>query len=667
MTGPRSTRALAGAAALGLATLCLAVGHTPAHAAGTTLPPESTFFSTASVGESSTIQSASDGDLWASCWADDGNLYAANGDGRGFSTSGSASDVAVSRIAGTPGSLTGTTVALGNAVSQIWTAGNYNRKPTGMACVNNTLYLAVQDLNTNFDDAPTATIVKSVDHGATWTWDHTAPMFGSHIFTTMFFADFGQNSANAPDGYVYVYGLDNNWRTSFSGSVPNPVDLYLARVPSTSVQTRSAWQFFSGTVNNSPTWSSDINARQSVLHDARTMYPTLINSDTHKNVTPLAQGGVLYDKPLNRYIYSSWTDYTYEFYESPTPYGPWSHFLTKDFGAGPWTSTKNGGYATTIPSKFLSSDGLSGYLQSNVCPCGTAGLGVYNYALRPVHLTVGPTAAASNAVGATNLAQTAGTVPIERVAHFGNNGLYNDGNLGNSEDDWNNELKGADSSWWGYTWPRQYNVGQVVYTTGKMYSDGGWFASNLRVQVRHANTWVDVAGTTSSPTYPYNTSAGTNVSYTFTFDPVSADGVRVIGTPGGSSTFTSVGEVTASYPTQYNVRGAILVKYNSSGAASGPEGAATSNELGTPDGIGRFNTFQNGSIYWTPSTGAEMVYGLIFQKWASLGYERGVLGYPTTDEVADPQGRRSTFQNGYIIFNSSTGVTTAYHTDGTQI
>ncbi|RFA13139.1 hypothetical protein B7R22_14165 [Subtercola boreus] len=641
-------------------------GSLSARATGTP-PPESTFFSTANAQESSTIQSSSDGDLWASCWADDGNLYAANGDGKGFSTSGPSSDIAVSRIAGTPGSLTGSTLATGNAISQTWTAGSYNRKPTGMVCVNGTIYLAVQDLSTSFNDAPAATVVKSTDHGVTWTWDHSAPMFNNHVFTTMFFADFGQNSANASDGYVYVYGLDNNWRTSFDGSVPNPTDLFLARVPSTSVQTRSTWQFYTGTSGGTPTWSTNIALKQPVLHDDRTIYPSLINAGTH-NLTVLGQGGVLYDKPLNRYIYSSWTEYTYEFYESPSPTGPWSHFLTKDFGGYPWTQSKNGGYATTIPSKFLSSDGLSMYVQSNVCSCGGAGTSVYNYALRSLNLTVAPTAAATNSTGSTNVAQTPGTVPIERVAHFANNSYYNDGNLTNSEDDWNNEHKSGDSSWWGYTWPRQYTINKVVYTTGAMYPDGGWFSSNVRVQVRHGNTWTDVASPSTVPAYPYSSAAGTNASYTFTFTPVSGDGVRVIGVPGGSSTFTSVGEVSAYYSTGgFTVQGAIATKYNSSGGAAGPEGGITSNETTTADGIGRFNTFQNGAIYWTPNTGAQMVYGLIYSKWASLGYEQGVLGYPTTDETSDPLGRRSTFQNGYIIFNSSNGVATAYRSNGTVI
>src|SRR5690242_19983452 len=41
-------------------------------------PAQSTFFATAAEESYSTYQAHADGDLWPSCWADDGNLYAAN-------------------------------------------------------------------------------------------------------------------------------------------------------------------------------------------------------------------------------------------------------------------------------------------------------------------------------------------------------------------------------------------------------------------------------------------------------------------------------------------------------------------------------------------------------------------------------------------------------------
>lgn len=194
---------------------------TPATAAAPDAPT-STYFSTVNIEEHESVGTTSDGDLWPSCWSNDNNLYTANGDGKGFTTGGDFADVAVNQLRGNIPNLTGDTIARGDAVSQVWSGPGYTRKPTGMACVNGTLYLAVQDLALDFNEVPAATIVKSTDHGRTWTWDKTKPMFGDHVFTTIFFADFGKDSAWAPDKYVYAYGLDNNWRDSFDDRVPDP-------------------------------------------------------------------------------------------------------------------------------------------------------------------------------------------------------------------------------------------------------------------------------------------------------------------------------------------------------------------------------------------------------------------------------------------------------------
>ena len=343
------------------------------------------FFREAAVSESIEAIAGGDGDLWPNCWADDGNLYAAHGDGRGFGAD--FADIGVNVITGDdPESLSGETLAAGDAVGSIWSGENFNRKPTGMVCVDGELYLAVQDLRLDFNEAPAASISKSADKGRTWTWDTSAPMFADHVFTTVFFLDYGKDSEHAPEGYVYAYGLDNNWRDSFDDSVPDPVDLYLARVPKNRIQDRAAWEFFAGTEGADPLWRADIDDRVAVLHDDRMLYPEGDGGDATtvggSDLTVISQGSVVYNKPLDRYIYTSWTELTFEFYEAPTPWGPFELFLSKDFGPYPWSLEKHGGYGTTIPSKFISEDGREMWLQANVCPCAPAGMSVYDFALR---------------------------------------------------------------------------------------------------------------------------------------------------------------------------------------------------------------------------------------------------------------------------------------------
>jgi uncharacterized protein with LGFP repeats len=110
------------------------------------------------------------------------------------------------------------------------------------------------------------------------------------------------------------------------------------------------------------------------------------------------------------------------------------------------------------------------------------------------------------------------------------------------------------------------------------------------------------------------------------------------------------------------VQGEIRNTWARYASEAGHLGYPITDESGVPDGVGRFNHFagSNGSIYWSPTTGAHEIRGAIKDKWASLGWERSVLGYPITDEYAIPSGRRSDFQGGYITWDAGTGVATAH-------
>ena len=109
----------------------------------------------------------------------------------------------------------------------------------------------------------------------------------------------------------------------------------------------------------------------------------------------------------------------------------------------------------------------------------------------------------------------------------------------------------------------------------------------------------------------------------------------------------------------FEVHGDIRAKYNALGGANGLLGLPVTDETGTPDGVGRFNHFQGGSIYWTPSTGPMMVRSSIRDVWAAQGWETGPLGYPVADEhrlaalfpVDHPKVAWSLFENGAIVEN----------------
>jgi hypothetical protein len=539
---------------------------TPAAAtpvAGMPLDPPSTAFGTVFVEPSATVRTASDGDLWPSAWADDDNLYILNGDGKGFDLTASLFDVVVNRVTGTPETgITGEVLAAEKDLGPIWgNPADYNRKPTGIVAVDGNgdgkdeLYAAIQDLKHGyqaFDDAPAASIAVSRDYGV--TWESTAePMFTDHVFTTIFFLDYGKSNAGAAvlgtEGarYVYAYGIDYNWRDSFTNRVTDPTDLYLARVPIGSIQDRATWEFFSGLEGDQPTWNADIAARQPVLTDTRRVYPSTLRLGL-SNMTVIAQGSVTYNAPLERYIYSSWTEYTWEFYEAPQPWGPWTLFLHKDFGVYPWTGTgddscpgpKNGGYATVIPSKFISEDGRTMWVQANWWGNNACGETTYVYALRKLEVTpYAPSTPANTADPEANLALE-GAVPIEKSTHFGRWRALNDGATDLGEDSYDGEDKTVD--FWGYTWPEARSINRVDYTTGIQFPDGGWF-EDLRVQVRQAFVWTDVQNLAMSPDYPFSDTVKEAQPYTLTFETIWGDGVRIIGTPGGSARFTSISEL----------------------------------------------------------------------------------------------------------------------------
>ena len=102
---------------------------------------------------------------------------------------------------------------------------------------------------------------------------------------------------------------------------------------------------------------------------------------------------------------------------------------------------------------------------------------------------------------------------------------------------------------------------------------------------------------------------------------------------------------------------AIDDKYAALGGAGGLLGNPTTPEYPCPDLVGHFRHFDNGSIYWSPTTGAHEVHGQIRDLWSDLGWELSTFGYPVSDEHAGPMGmaRVSDFQHGWIYWDEGRG------------
>ena len=123
---------------------------------------------------------------------------------------------------------------------------------------------------------------------------------------------------------------------------------------------------------------------------------------------------------------------------------------------------------------------------------------------------------------------------------------------------------------------------------------------------------------------------------------------------GGAFTFFERGAVYWSPPTgAHEVHGEVRAGYDRLGAENGILGYPTSNEL--PLNGGALGQFQGGYVYWSPPTGPHEVHGQVLAAYGRLGYERGLLGYPTSDEVRLRSGALGLFQGGYVYWSAPTG------------
>ncbi len=93
-----------------------------------------------------------------------------------------------------------------------------------------------------------------------------------------------------------------------------------------------------------------------------------------------------------------------------------------------------------------------------------------------------------------------------------------------------------------------HTLDRVEFTEGMHFQDGGWFVRQPDVEVLVNGEWKKVSTTISSayPTGNTQTAHGNYYdTYVFTFaSPVTCKGVRLVGQPGGSAYFISVGEIT---------------------------------------------------------------------------------------------------------------------------
>ncbi|CCQ45412.1 polysaccharide deacetylase family protein [Pseudarthrobacter siccitolerans] len=106
--------------------------------------------------------------------------------------------------------------------------------------------------------------------------------------------------------------------------------------------------------------------------------------------------------------------------------------------------------------------------------------------------------------------------------------------------------------------------------------------------------------------------------------------------------------------------GAIRQVWAGTDYERGGLGYPTTNEIGGLVRGGVYQMYQGGAIIWSPASGAHYSFGAIRQAWAATDYERGRLGYPTSGEYLSGAGVAQNYEGGRINWTASGGAVVTY-------
>lgn len=272
-------------------------------------------------------------DTWASTWADDGNIYTSNDD----TITGSwqavppSSNMMISLLSGFTTSLTGSTVNSMTAFGAENTTGSDGRtyKIYGLISVNGVLYASTSRQAATANGAGQYTsingqIIKSSDHGATWTPlpPSTANPYASPMFSSagpvwvQYGQDYQGNTIDNSNLYVYSTITDVGWNNNNS--------IYLARVLISAIGNLSAsdWSYYkgnsSGDITNSANWDSSFSNAVAILTSTKKLGVTGVQYANGKYIMmqwyyPSIANGNAIDE----------TSTVWTLYESASLRGPW--------------------------------------------------------------------------------------------------------------------------------------------------------------------------------------------------------------------------------------------------------------------------------------------------------------------------------------------------------
>ncbi len=272
------------------------------------------------------------GDTADPFWADDDNLYHFTCDGRGFGKQ--ERNVCFNKLTGTD--LLRLQGELVNSMDEYGKAGATETdgatwKVCGQECIDGVFYtFVVRNIYGDKSHDPlmrqtsfNASLIKSRDHGLTWTRsakeNYDSPMWPGTRFGAPCFIHYGKDGGQVAHDHAdeFVYALSNN------GFWNGGDDFILARARRVNLPKLKAadWTYYTGgdgLVESS--WASDLTRAKPILSQP----------------AKLGWTAPVFIAAVNRYLLVSWYVtptlkkwfepdlVTYDFYEAPHPWGPWT-------------------------------------------------------------------------------------------------------------------------------------------------------------------------------------------------------------------------------------------------------------------------------------------------------------------------------------------------------
>ena len=111
-------------------------------------------------------------------------------------------------------------------------------------------------------------------------------------------------------------------------------------------------------------------------------------------------------------------------------------------------------------------------------------------------------------------------------------------------------------------------------------------------------------------------------------------------------------QIAGKNGTMYTVEGPILAKFDTLTDDQKKDlGAPYDNQKNTLDNSGVYQQFDGGVLIYRNGGPVYLVWGKIRDAWNDNQASQGKLGYPTADEVKEPDGTyKSTFEHGTVTW-----------------